>query len=97
MRRVARVDANHKAVTEAFRAMGCSVTSTAQLGKGFPDLCVGVVGRNLLIEVKDSAKRPSARKLTPDQEEFKATWRGSILYVDNAREVLGIVNAMRRP
>ena len=96
VRRAARVDANHVAVADAFRACDCSVLSLAQIGKGCPDLVVGVAGRNLLIEVKDGAKSPSRRKLTPDQVEFRAGWRGSVLYVDHAKEVPGIVNAMRR-
>jgi Holliday junction resolvase len=96
MRRAAKVDSNHVAVVDAFRALGCSVVSLAAIGKGCPDLAIGVAGKNLLIEVKDGAKSASRRKLTPDQEQFKADWRGCILYVNSAAEVPTIVSAMRK-
>ena len=95
MRRAPRIDANHAAVASAFRAMGCSVLSLAAVGKGCPDLVIGVAGRNLLCEVKDGLKSPSRRRLTPKQAEFKASWRGSVLYVDDVGDVPTIVNAMR--
>lgn len=96
MRRAAKVDANHGDVAGAFAAMGCSVRSLAAVGGGMPDLAVGVAGHNLFVEVKDGAKSKSRRKLTPDQVRFKAEWRGSILYVTDAKDVPTIVNAMRR-
>jgi hypothetical protein len=48
-----------------------------------PDLLVKVPGtdRLILVEVKDGAKRPSARKLTPDQERWHAEWDGAPVYV----------------
>lgn len=95
-RRRAKVDANQQVVVEAFRKLGCSVISLAPIGRGCPDLAVGVAGKNLLVEVKDGAKSPSRRKLTEDQETFKQAWRGAILYVENADDVIAIVNAMRR-
>ena len=95
MRRAARVDRNQTEIAAAFRSMGCSVVSLAAHGKGLPDLLVGVAWRNLLVEVKDSQKAPSRRRLTPDQEAFKANWRGSVLYVDDVSDVPTIVNAMR--
>lgn len=99
MRRFAKIDANHKAVTAAFRALGCSVVSLASVGKGCPDIAVGVAGRNLLVEIKSSSKishRVGAKILTPDQIAFKENWRGSIIYVDDEKDVPMIVNAMRK-
>ncbi len=61
---------------DALRAAGCLVLSLAGLGKGVPDLLVGTPqGDLVLIEVKDGAKPPSARRLTEDQERWHQTWR----------------------
>ncbi len=76
MRRAARVDANHAAIVAALRAAGCSVLDLSAVGGGCPDLAVGVAGRTVLIEVKDGAKPPSARALTPHQVRWHADWRG---------------------
>ena len=96
MRRAARTDRNHSEIAGAFAAMGCSVRSLAAVGGGVPDLLIGVAGRTLLVEVKDGKKPPSKRKLTPDQERFKADWRGQLFYVDSVKDVPTIVNAMRK-
>ena len=72
MRQRARVDANHGEIVEALEAMGWGVKSTAQLGKGFPDLIAAKAGRLVLIEVKDGVKAPSKRKRTPDEVEAHA-------------------------
>lgn len=76
MRRVARTDANQTEVVEALRAAGVSVLCLHQLGRGVPDLLVGTHRGNLLVELKDGSKPPSARKLTPDEARFFETWRG---------------------
>jgi hypothetical protein len=83
MRRAPRTDANHAAVVACLRACGARVESLAAVGGGVPDLLVAVPGTNrlILVEVKDGAKRPSARKLTPDQERWHAEWAGTPVYV----------------
>lgn len=67
MRRRARVDANHAAIRGALRLLGWTVGAT---GRGMPDLVAVKSGRCVFIEVKDGAKPPSARKLTPDQQRL---------------------------
>ena len=42
------------------------------MGKGYPDLNLIYRGNISYVEIKDGAKPPSARKLTPDQVEFHA-------------------------
>ena len=91
MRRKARVDENQQEIVNALRQVGCSVVSLAPIGDGCPDLLVGHRGRNLLLEVKDGAKPPSKRKLTPDEEEWIGNWRGQVAVVyevDDALELL---------
>lgn len=63
---------------KALRQIGCSVWSTHQVGKGFPDLIWARNGITGLIEVKDGGKAPSARALTEDELKFKQDWRGLV-------------------
>lgn len=95
MRRAARTDANQAEIVKALRAIGASVTDTSSVGQGFPDLVAGFRGRNWLLECKDGRKPPSARKLTPDQIEFKATWRGHWAVVNSPEEALEIVGRVQ--
>ena len=81
MRRAARTDANQAEIVAALRKAGASVTSLAGVADGCPDLLVGRAGQTLLMEVKDGTKKPSDRKLTPDQqayvvEQIAAHYRG---------------------
>lgn len=79
--KAARVDANQPEIVRALRRFGCTVQPLHTVGQGVPDLLVGRNGRNLLLEVKDGAKPPSARTLTPDQVKWIDEWRGSPVYV----------------
>lgn len=72
MRFKARTDSNHTEIVQIFRDMGCSVLSLAALGKGVPDLLIGLRGVTWLVEVKT----PKG-KLTSDQTGFTAAWQGS--------------------
>jgi hypothetical protein len=71
MRRAARTDNNHARIVDALRAAGCSVESLADVGRGVPDLLVGVRGETYLLEVK--GPRGFA---TPDQRAWWDRWRG---------------------
>jgi hypothetical protein len=88
MRLRAKVDANQGDIVRELRRAGCSVVSLAAVGKGVPDLLVGVRGRNYLLEVKDGAKPPSARRLTPDQRQWHLLWAGQVLTVTSAEDAL---------
>lgn len=96
MRRAARKDANQAAIEQVFQAAGFSVADTSALGNGFVDLVVGGCGVNLLIEVKDGAKSPSDRRLTPKEEAFHAGWRGPIAVVETVDGALELVKTLRR-
>lgn len=102
-RRRAAVDANQSTIVADLRAIGISVHSTHAAGSGFPDLvaggqrqvccphCLNPFSMRLteLLEVKDGAKPPSARKLTPDQQQFISGWRGSpVRVVKSSHEAL---------
>ncbi len=91
MRKAAKIDANQKQIVEALRQAGCTVQSLATVGKGCPDLIVGRDGRNFLVEVKDGAKVPSARKLTDDEKRWHENWSGQVCIVENVDEALRLV------
>lgn len=96
MRRAARVDANHEAVVGALEAAGAVVESLAAVGGGVADLLVGFRFRLCLIEVKDGAKPPSARKLTPAQVEWHKKWDGFPLHiVTGPEDALKAIGAIR--
>ena len=73
-----KTDDNQKEIVKTFRKLGANVAVTSSAGDGFPDLTVQYryPGRRchnletLLVEVKDSAKSPSRRALTPLQKSF---------------------------
>lgn len=98
MRRAAKVDANHTAVVQALRAYRCDVLSLAAVGDGCPDLLVwsSWTRSHELLEVKDGAKPPSARKLTDDQVKFHAKWGGPIHVVTSVGEALRAVGVPDR-
>jgi hypothetical protein len=94
MRRAAKVDANQNEVVEALRFIGAHVVLLHAIGGGVPDLLVDYE-RSFLIEIKDGRKPPSARKLTPDQIEFHASWPGELHTVCSAQEAVDV--CLRRP
>jgi hypothetical protein len=96
--RAAKVDANHAAVVSALRAAGASVESLAGVGKGVPDLLIGVPGtkRLALFEVKDGSKPKSAQKLTPAQELWHSKWSGyPVCLVDGPEAALRMLRVMQ--
>ena len=85
---IRKVDDNHAEIIATFRALGWSARSTAIIGKGFPDALVGKYGHSYPVEIKDGSKPPSRRKLTEDEEEFRSTWRGSLVYIESVDDVI---------
>jgi hypothetical protein len=73
-----RADANQDDITAGLRALGCSVDPIHTLGRGRPDLLVGYQQRNFLFEIKDPSQPASKRKLTKDEAEWHAAWRGQV-------------------
>ena len=86
-----RVDGNQSEVRQALEAIGCSVCDLSGVGGGVNDLLIGYRGKNVLIEVKDGSKPPSARKLTPAQVIFQAGWRGQYGIATTVDEAIDIV------
>lgn len=64
MRRAAKKDANHNAIVRDLVAVGAEVFETHQI-PGLLDMVVAYRGRLVWLEIKDGAKPPSERRLTP--------------------------------
>ena len=94
MRRAAKVDANQRQVVEALRDEGASVQLLHAVGEGCPDLLVGYKGLNMLLEVKDGSKPPSAQKLTPPQEIWHRDWRGHRVVVNSREAALAAIGVI---
>jgi hypothetical protein len=84
MRRAARRDDNEKDIIKAMREAGAYVKVIND--EGLFDLLVNYRGETMLIEVKDGAKPPSARRLTEAEAKFHNEWPGSDLYIVNSVE-----------
>ena len=93
-RTASRVDGNQASIVRALRAVGASVLHVHQLKNCF-DLLVGYRGRTHIIEVKDPAQPPSARKLTPGEAKFREEWRGSPYHVvETEAEAIRIITTL---
>ncbi len=86
-----RVDENQKEIVKAFRDMGATVQILSAVGKGCPDLIVGMDGVNYLVEVKNGRKPPSAQKLTDCEQSFFDTWKGQVCVIKSANEVIPLI------
>lgn len=97
IRRASKVDANHAEIVRALRAARYAVVDLSGCGAGIPDLlvCSPVWPFTLtLLEVKDGAKPPSARKLTPDQVRFHREWPGNVHVVHSVEQALAVLGVV---
>lgn len=84
MRRAARVDRNQAEIVDSLRTHGASVQPLHTVGKGCPDLLVGIGGQNFLVEVK-----AEGGCLTKDQHKWHSEWRGCVHILRSTSEVPG--------
>ena len=97
MHRRGRIDKTQAEIVSALRAVGASVQSLADIGKGVPDLLVGYRNATLLLEVKGiaSIKRHPPEGLRPDQKTWHAMWSGSRVHIvtdtTTALEAIGAI------
>ena len=92
MRRAAKVDDNQADIVDALRKIdGVTVRSTAMVGDGFPDICVGFRGKSFNFELKDPSKPPSKRKLTKDQQKFHKEWTGHVHVAETVKDIIDVI------
>jgi len=87
-----RRDRNHNEITALFIAMGCTVLDLGDVGGGCPDLMIGIVGFNVLVEVKAGEKST----YTPAQHRFNAEWRGQRVTVRSSADAVNLVASVRK-
>jgi hypothetical protein len=88
-----RTDANQAEIVAALRAIGATVQDTSAVGKGFPDIVVGFMGENHLIEIKNGNLTASSRRLTSYQVMWHNEWRGKVHVVKDVTEALAVLGA----
>lgn len=91
MRRAGNVDANQAAVVRKLRECAVKVEVLSDVGKGVPDLLLGFRGVNILLELKNGDKPPSARNLTADQKAWHESWPGQVDVVNDFDEAFAVV------
>ena len=93
MRRAAKIDTVQPAIVKALDKIGATVQSLGQVGSGCPDLLVGYMGSNILLEVKTGNEQPNSGQLAWHQK-----WAGQVSVVRSAEEatleVIRIATAM---
>ncbi len=95
--RASRVDENQAALVKTLRECGVTVQHLHSVGQGCPDIICGVFDRfsgerrNYLFEIKDAAKVPSAKLLTPAQQKWHGDWSGQVAVVETADQALRIM------
>lgn len=98
-RSTGNLDANHHEIANAFRGLGCSVQSLADVGKGCPDLLVGIdcgnLRVNLLVEVKAFPAGTLKGELNDDQTRWHESWRGQVATVRSLEDVGRLVKAAK--
>jgi len=87
-----RTDKNQQEIIDAMRKMGATVMDLSRVGKGCPDLLVGINNKTALVEVKSSAKA----KYTPHQEKWLQAWNGGTVAridsIDSAIQLIKILS-----
>lgn len=93
-----RVDDNQAQVVKALRAEGWSVQHLHAVGKGCPDLLIGVKTitskQNFLIEIKDGKKQ---WKLTPDQTIWHYNWQGQADVATSPEQAVELIKGLIKP
>lgn len=99
MNRYSKKDNNHDALCKAFVKLGCSVAELHNAGiAGWPDLVVGCMGVNHLVEVKNPDTRYGQAGLNTNQQAFNRDWRGKPAEVTTSiHDVSALVAGWRKP
>jgi len=88
-----RVDKNQQVIVEEFRKLGFCVYITSHVGRGFPDILVGIGNTHtILVEIKSTEKA----KFTDAQNEFMFKWTGGpVVRIDSIEGVHRLYNMLK--
>jgi Holliday junction resolvase len=81
-----RVDSIQRQITESLRKLGITVLVLSNLGHGCPDLLLGHLGKNYLIELKCGKN-----ELTSFEKRFFEEWKGQADIAHNLDEILQLL------
>lgn len=84
--RKAKADNNQREIAAALRDAGASVEHLHMVGRGVPDLLVGIRGKNYLLEVKGQKG-----ETTPAQDKWHGAWRGEAAIVRSPQDALAAI------
>ena len=90
-------DDNHAEISNHFLACGAGVKDVASL-PNFVDILVTYSGVTVAVEIKDSAKPASARRLTAGEVDFKNYWEshgGKWALVESKEDAQGLIQSIR--
>lgn len=87
-----RTDENQKEIVSIFRSLGASVQVLSDLGKGCPDIVIGIFGKNYLVEIKNGKKPPSGQRLTEAEQVFFDSWKGQVCIIKSLDEAVNFIN-----
>jgi Holliday junction resolvase len=91
--RFKKVDANQSEIVKTFKALGCSVVDLSSVGRGCPDLVIGINKMTIFVEIKSSSKAG----YTPHQIEWMQSWRGgTVARIDSIDAAVRLVNACNK-
>ena len=97
-----RRDGNHKALSDLFRQLGCSVIDMPDTGiPGWPDCCVGSSGASgrltHLVEYKNLETAYGRAGFNDNQTAFQREWMGEpVELVATQDDVIALVAKWRR-
>jgi Holliday junction resolvase len=88
-----RVDKNQQVIVEEFRKLGFCVYITSHVGRGFPDILIGMGNTHtILVEIKSTEKA----KFTDAQNEFMSKWTGGpVVRIDSIDGVHRLYNMLK--
>lgn len=87
MRTKARSDTSQAQILQDLKTLGISYTDLHQVGKGCPDLIVGIEGFNFFFEIKNSVNG----RLTPSEVEWTDAWKGQVHLTWSTGDILGYI------
>jgi hypothetical protein len=94
LRYARRIDANQPEIVEFFRKAGAVVDIVSHVaGLGY-DLVVSYRNAVVLVEVKDGAKPPSARRLTESEEAARARHGSVFAVIESIEQAEGLLSSM---
>jgi len=86
-----KVDLTQKEIVAALRKLDCYVLHLHTVGKGCPDLLIGIDGKTYLVEVKKDDKA----KYTEAQLKFMTEWRGApVVRLNSEKDAIAFVNSV---